>query len=253
MSDGLNGRVALVIGGAHGMGLASCKALAAKGAAVVIADRDIEAAEEAAETLRREGGKSLARRVDATSLPELKSVVEAVGAEYGKLNILFSNVGTRCGDGFDVTEEEFQTAFDINLKSHYFLTTYALPFMRPCAPHASIIYMASAGALRYSGRSPLYSISKASLVMMTRAFARQLGPEGVRVNALCPGGVETAFSQRGMDDDAYRAKSQEYAQQIPLRRIGKPEDISGVVAFLASDEAAYMTGLALPIDGGALA
>ena len=245
-------RVALVIGGAAGMGLASSRALAADGATVVIADRDFEAAESAASDIRTSGGQAVAHRVDAGSLDALAALFDFVGTRYGRLNVLFSNVGITGPDGFDVTEAQFDEAFNINLKSHFFATKFAVPLMRPCASRASIIYMSSAGALRAAGRSPLYNLSKASILMMMRTFARNLGPEGIRVNALCPGHVETDFPRRwlGLDEDEYQARIRKRGETIPLRRVGQPEDVANVVAFLASDKSSYLTGLSIPIDGG---
>jgi NAD(P)-dependent dehydrogenase (short-subunit alcohol dehydrogenase family) len=250
----LQDRIALVIGGAAGIGLASAKALAARGAMVILTDRDGAGAEQGAEAIRALGGQAVARQVDGSSLSELRSLFDWVGKTYGGLNVLFSNVGTRGPDGFDVTEEQFDQTFAINLKSHYFATNYALSLMLPCAPHASIIYTASAGALKLGGRVPLYSISKSAMLMMTRAFARELGPAGIRVNALCPGAIETGFPRwAGLDDEQYRLMIERIGHNTPLGRIGQPDDVAGVVAFLASDQSMYVTGLALPIDGGELA
>jgi NAD(P)-dependent dehydrogenase (short-subunit alcohol dehydrogenase family) len=250
----LRNRVALVIGGAAGIGLASARALAAKGATVVIADRDGDAAQRGADAVRASGGEAVAYAVDASSMSQLRALLDFVGKTYGRLNVLFSNAGSRGADGFDVSEAEFDEAFAINVKSHFFATTYALPLLLPCAPHASVIYTASAGALKLGGRSPLYSISKSSILMMARAFARELGPARIRVNALCPGAIETGFPRWSTLDEAdYKATVERIGRGLPLGRIGQPEDVAGVVAFLASDQSMFVTGLAIPIDGGELA
>lgn len=235
------------------MGLASSLALAAEGAEIVIADLDGEAAEQAADEVRTAGGRACAYQVDASSLPQLRALFDFVDKAYGKLNVLFSNVGSRGPNGFDVTEEQFDSVLNINLKIHFFSTNYAVPLMRRCAPQASIIYMSSGAGLRFFGRSPLYSISKASMLMMSRSFARHLGPEGIRVNALCPGPVETAFPSQGVDPAEHAALVAKWSKDIPLGRIAQPEDIAGVVAFLASDQSMYLTGLSIPVDGGILA
>lgn len=248
----LGGRVALIIGGAAGIGLASSRALAERGATVVIADLDFEAAERAAINITVAGGDASAYCVDASSLDQLRAMFEWIDTKYQKLNVLFSNVGISAANGFDITEEQFDLAFDVNVKSHFFATNYATPLMRRGAPQASIIYMSSGGGLRPFGRSPLYSISKAAILMMTRTFARHLGPDGIRANALCPGPVETAFASRG-DDAAYRLAVERWSKDIPLGRVAQPEDVSNVVAFLASDQSMYLTGLAIPVDGGFLA
>ena len=218
-------RIALVIGGGAGMGLASARALAAAGHIVVIADRDGEAAKRAAEEVT-----------------------------YARLNVLFSNIGVRGPLGLDMTEEQFDEVMDINVKSHFFATHYAVPLMKLCAPHASIIYMASAGSLKAGGRAPLYNISKAAIPMMARALARELGPAGIRVNALCPGAVETSFPRWStFTPEGRQAMLDSAGKRAPLGRIGQPEDVAGVVEFLASDQSMFVTGVSIPIDGGALA
>lgn len=252
MSD-MDNRIALVIGGASGMGLASARALAAQGAEVIIADLDGAAAERAAQQLVASGGKARACQVDASSLPHVRALIDFVDQHYGRLNVLFSNVGSRGPNGFDVTEEQFDDVLNINLKTHFFATNYAAPLLRRCAPHASVIYMASGAGLRFFGRSPLYAISKAGLLMMMRSFARHLGPDGIRVNALCPGPVETAFPGQGMEAGAYQALKAKWSKDIPLGRIAQADDIANVVAFLASDQSMYLSGLSIPVDGGFLA
>jgi len=247
----LEGRVALVTGGAGGMGLASSCALAAEGAAVIVADRDGGAAEQTVKLIKTSGGKAEAYQIDFGSRTELRALFDYVQKTYGRLNVLFSNVGVTGPKSFDVTDEQFDDALNINLKSHFFATNYAVPLLRSCAPRASVIYMSSGAALR-TDAPPLYSISKASLVMMARLFARHLGPEGIRVNALCPGPIRTNFSREwlGVSDTEYDSLLEQESLKVPLRRIGTPEDIAGVVVFFASDESSYLTGLALPVDGG---
>jgi NAD(P)-dependent dehydrogenase (short-subunit alcohol dehydrogenase family) len=248
----LQDRVALVIGGAGGMGLASSRALAANGAQVVIADRDGDAAEQAATAIREDGGQATSFQVDVSSTAQLRAAFDFVATTHGKLNILFSNAGMTGPNRYDVTEEQFDEVFNVNLKSHWFATNYAAPLMRPCAPHASIIYMSSGAGLRAGGRSPLYSVSKAAILMLARSFARELGPDGIRVNALAPGHVRTDFPRKwlGIGDADYQALVEARNQGIPLRRIAEPEDVAGVVLFLASDLSSYLTGLAIPVDGG---
>jgi len=251
----LDGRVAVVIGSADGIGLASARALAARKAIVVLADIDGAAATSAASSIEQEGGKAMAYAVDASVVSELEALFAFISEQYGKLNILFSSVGSSGPDGIEVTEASFDRLISLNLKSHFFATQFALPLLRRSAPHASVILMSSTAALRANRRSPLYSISKAAVVMMARSLAKTLGHEGVRVNAVCPGHVATAFPQRwlGLDDDAYGTMMERSAADIPLGRVGRPEDVAETVAFLASDQSSYLTGLAIPIDGGSTA
>jgi NAD(P)-dependent dehydrogenase (short-subunit alcohol dehydrogenase family) len=245
-------RISLVIGGAGGMGLAASKALADKGATVVVADLDAHAAKRAAQQIADAGGDARSYQVDVASTAALRDLFGYIETTWGRLNVLFNNVGSRCASGFDVGEDDFDAAMAINVKSHFFALNLAAPLLRRGAPHASAVVMASGAALKYFGRSPLYSISKAAAVMTAKAFAQHLGPDGVRVNVLCPGAVDTAFPLQGVDPGAHDAVIERLSQQIPLRRIAKPEDVGNLVVFLASDEASYLTGLTIPVDGGLL-
>lgn len=249
----LKGQIALVVGGAGGIGRATSLQFAAEGASVVVADRDHESAETLCAEIAHAGGQAIAQRVDFTSLTDLETLMSRVEAQFGHLNVLFSNVGSRCASGFNITAKDFDDAIALNLKNHFFLTNLAVPLLRKGASRASVIYMASGAGLRYFGRSPLYSISKAGLLMMMRTFSRELAVDGIRVNAVCPGPIETGFPLAGVDEAEKARIIERMAGEIPLGRIGQPQDVASVVAFLASDSAAYLSGLAIPVDGGALA
>lgn len=245
-----DGQSALIIGGAAGIGRATARALASAGMEVLIADRDEAGARDLAMAIASEGGRASAFGVDASSRAEMEGLFDHVGKEIGGLNLLFSNVGIRGASGFGVTDEQFEEAFNLNLKCHFIATNLAVPLLRRRSPQASIVYMASGAGLRFFGRSPLYAMSKAALLMMTRAFARELGPQGIRVNALCPGPVDTDFPAQGVDAEQFRATVEQWERQIPLGRIAQPEDVADVVAWLGSDRSRYLTGLAIPVDGG---
>jgi NAD(P)-dependent dehydrogenase (short-subunit alcohol dehydrogenase family) len=249
MSD-LKGRVALVTGGGSGMGLASCQAFADHGATVIVADRDGQAADHAAAEIVASGGEAIGYHVDVSSVAELRAMFDFIGQRFGRLNVLFSNAGVKGPMGLDVTEEEFDEVLNLNLKSHLFATNMAVPLMRPCATEASIIYMSSAGGLRVSGRRPLYSISKAAVITLMRSVAKTLGPDKIRANAICPGHIDTPFARIGFDEQGYEAALENSNRTVPMGRIGKPADIASVALFLASDQSAYISGVAMPVDGG---
>lgn len=250
MTNELTGRTALVIGGAAGMGLASAHLFAAQGALVIVADRDAAAAERAAAAVRTRGGSAVSYGVDASLPSELEKLFNFTSQHYGSLNVLFTVVGLRGPEGFDVTEKDFDDVLAVNVKHHFFATLLAQPLMKLCAPHASIIFMGSAAAFRYTGGSPLYAISKAALLMMTTVFARHLGPLGIRVNALCPGPIDTAFSTQGVEPELRQRIVERWTNEIPLRRIAVAEDVANAALFFASDRSMYITGTALPVDGG---
>lgn len=246
------GQVALVIGGASGMGQAAARILASRGAQVIIADRDEAAARREAKSLVDQGLAVASRALDARSPTERAALFEFVKTNYGGLNVLFNTVGTRGPAGLETGEALYDETFDLNVKLHYFTVVEALPLLRERAPMASVILMSSGGGLRYAGRSPLYAITKAAVVMMARTMAQDLGPSGIRVNAICPGAVDTPFAG-GESDPQKRAEGlATFAQRIPLRRVASADDVGQVVAFLASDAGAYLTGLTLPVDGGSL-
>ena len=228
--------------------------MAAAGHIVIIGDRDADAAKRAADELTAAGGEAVPYEIDGSSVAQLKALFLFIEKKYARLNLLFSNIGIRGPLGLDMTEEQFDEVFDINVKSHFFATHYAVPLLKLCAPNASIIYMASAGSFKAGGASPLYSISKAAIPMMARSFARELGSSGIRVNALCPGAVESGFPRwAALTGEARKAMLESVGDRVPLGRIGQPEDVAGVVAFLASDQSMYLTGVSIPIDGGVLA
>ncbi len=251
----LEGKIALVSGGASGMGLASARALAQEGASVVISDRDGAAAERAAAAIRESGGSAKPFKADVSSLAELRAMIDFVRDTHGRLNVFFSNAGIGGARGFDVSEEAFDEAFDVNLKSHFFATSYALPLLKTAAPKASVIFTSSVRGLRASGDTPLYCMSKAAIVMMARCMALQFAESGVRVNTICPGAVDTDFPRNwmGLSEEQHQAMRKNSVAKIPLKRIGQPEDVASLVCFLASDQSSFLTGTAIPIDGGGTA
>ncbi|MEQ3549635.1 SDR family oxidoreductase [Pseudonocardia nematodicida] len=254
----LDDTVALVTGGASGMGLASATRFAEEGAAVVVADLDAAAADRAAAGIVAGGGEAKAVQVDVGSVASLRAMVEVVAAQYGRLNVLFNHAGIPGPPGLDLTEEEFDRTVDINLKSQFFGTQLALPLLRAAAPRASIIYTSSVSGLMAAPSSPIYGMTKGGTQILMRSVAKQLGPEGIRANAICPGPTNTPMLRTFVDPDrAGMAEGDDYDQQvaaraarIPLRRAAEPEDTAEVALFLASDESRYVTGTWIPVDGG---
>jgi NAD(P)-dependent dehydrogenase (short-subunit alcohol dehydrogenase family) len=267
MTGKLEGRVAVITAGASGMGLASARLFAREGAAVVVADLDGAAAEAAAKTITAEdggngvsGGSAYPFEVDVSSVEQLRSLFTFVSERFGKLNVLFNHAGIPGPKGLNITEEEFDRTVGVNLKSQFFATQLALPLLEKGAPQASIIYTSSTSGLVASPTSPIYGMTKGGTLILMRSVAKQVGPLGIRANAICPGPTDTPMLRVFTDPNRSGLSEEDYAQQldarakaIPLRRAGAPEDIANAALFLASDDSAFVTGVTVPVDGGMLA
>jgi NAD(P)-dependent dehydrogenase (short-subunit alcohol dehydrogenase family) len=243
----LAGKIALITGAAGGIGGAAVARFLAEGAAVAALDREPLPAE-----TWPQGAEVLALAADVTRDVEVAAAVEAAVARLGRLDVLFNVVGIsgrRFGDGpVDAcTEEGWETVFATNLKSVYLCCRHALPHM---GRGASIINLASVLGLV---ADPLfathaYAASKGGVIALTRAMAVTYAARGIRVNALCPGLIETPMSRRAQSDPAILARLPEL--QPLTGAFGRPEDVAAAALFLASDDAAFITGAVLPIDGG---
>lgn len=256
MSSRLQGRVAAVIGGGSGMGRAICHRLAAEGAKVYVADLNGDSATTVAKEVEEQGGVAVPQQVDATSVAALRALYARIEAEDGVLHIMHNQVGMPGAAGLDISEEEFQRNIDVNVKSVFFSATLAFDLLKKAGKKGSVTMTASTSALVGSPFSPIYSMTKASLVGFTRALALAGAPDGIRVNCICPGTVETPMlasffgRERGADVTALAA---DFVAGIPLGRAAQPAEIASVVAFLASDDASFVTGVTIPVDGGLVA
>jgi len=260
MSGKLQGRVAVITAGASGMGLASAKLFAREGAKVVVADLDGAAAERAAAEIQAAGGTARAFQVDVSNVARLRELFAFVEKEFGALNVLFNHAGIPGPPGLDITEEQFDRTVGINLKSQFFATQLARPLLERSAPKASIIYTASTSGLVGAPTSPIYGMTKGGTLILMRSVAKQLGPKGIRANAICPGPTDTPMLRVFTDPKREGLSAEDYAQQltaraknIPLGRAGTPDDIASVALFLACDDSAFVTGVTVPVDGGLLA
>lgn len=240
----LNGKVAVVTGGNSGIGYATAQKFKAQGATVVITGRSAERVAEAAQKL---GVKGIV--ADVSSLVAIDRLVEQVKNEHGQVDVLFVNAGIFAPAPVgQISEEMFDQQMGINFKGAVFTVEKFLPILKD---GASIINLSSVNAYSGMTNTAVYAASKAALNSYTRTAATELAPRKIRVNAVNPGPVATPiFDKTGMPEEQLNNFAQAMQNRIPLKRFGQPEDIANLVAFLASDDASFITGAEYNIDGG---
>ena len=240
-------RVAIITGSGSGLGRVLAHRFGAEGAAVVVADVVGQRAITVANEISEAGGKSLARTTDITNTADVEAMVETARETFGSVEILVNNAAKATDTGFlDVSEEAWDEDVATALKGSFLCSQAVLPEMTENRSGV-IINISSVNALAYFGNEA-YSAAKAGILSLTRSLAVRYGPLGVRVNAIAPGTLKTpAWEQRQQKDpDIF----ERVAKWYPLGRIGDPEDVAGAALFLASDEAAWISGAVLPVDGG---
>ncbi|MEO1052729.1 MAG: SDR family oxidoreductase [Bacteroidota bacterium] len=240
----LNGKVAVVTGGNSGIGYASAQKLKEEGASVIITGRSESKVAEAANTL---GVKGIV--ADVSSLSAIDSLVDQVKNEFGHVDILFVNAGIfQPAPVGQISEEMFDHQIGINFKGAVFTVEKFLPILND---GASIINLSSINAYTGMPNTAVYAASKAALNSYTRTAATELAPRKIRVNAVNPGPVYTPiFGKTGMPEEQLNGFAEAMQNRVPLKRFGQPEDIANLVAFLASDDASFITGSEYNIDGG---
>jgi dehydrogenase/reductase SDR family member 4 len=251
-SISLAGKVAVVTGGGRGIGKAIARRLAEAGAGVVIASRKMENLEATAAEFAPLPGKVVPVACHVGRLDQLEALVRETESQLGPIDILVNNSATNIGQGpaLDVTDEMLDKMVEVNVKSALRLVRLTVPRMIERGRGGSVINIASISGLQPQPGGLLYSFTKAGLIMMTRCWAREFGPHGVRVNAIAPGLIQTDFSAYFWQDERHRA---EVESTQPIRRIGQPDEIGYAALYLASDEASFVTGQVLVLDGGATA
>ena len=243
-------RVALITGAAHGIGRATARRLAGEGAAVVIADIDTEAADSTARHLTASGAAAAAFSCDVGEPGSVAAAVDGAVRRFGRLDVLVNNVGVATDTPFeDVDDDEWQRQVDPTLNGAVRSIRSALPHLL-AAPSGAVVTVGSVNGLAGFGNEA-YSAAKAGLVSLTQNLALRYGRRGVRFNLVAPGTVRTRIWNRRIATDP--EVLDRMADHYPLGRIGEPDDIAAAVAFLASDDAAWITGTVLRVDGGVLA
>jgi NAD(P)-dependent dehydrogenase (short-subunit alcohol dehydrogenase family) len=250
----LNGKRALITGGASGIGRATALLFARQGAAVSIVDLDAEGGEAAARELLGAGGRAVYIPADLTKAVDCQRAVQRTVDGFGRIDILVNSVGIiRRATVLETTEKDWDRIMAVNVKSIYLLSKYAIPVLERSGG-GSIINIASGWGLVGGPKAVAYCASKGAVVQMTRAMAIDHGGQNIRVNCICPGDTDTPMlryeaSQLGAEEESFLAE----AAYRPLGRIGRPEEIAQAALYLASEASSYVTGTTLVVDGGGLA
>jgi NAD(P)-dependent dehydrogenase (short-subunit alcohol dehydrogenase family) len=256
MGRRLEGRIAVVIGGGSGMGRAIAHRFASEGAYVHVADLNADAAKAVAAEIHEAGGTAQDEHLDAVDVGALRAFYRRIDEQHGVLHVLHHQVGMPGPAGIDISEDDWARNIDVNVKSAFYATTLGMDLLKRAEKKGSVTMVASTSALVGSPFSPLYSLTKGALVAYARALALAGAPDGVRVNVICPGPVDTPMLPQffGRDPGAdIQDLMHNFIALIPLGRAAQPAEIAGVVAFLASDDAGFVTGVTIPVDGGQVA
>jgi NAD(P)-dependent dehydrogenase (short-subunit alcohol dehydrogenase family) len=248
MTNPFTGKVALITGGTSGIGRATAIAFAEQGANVVVAGRREAEGAESVALIEKAGGKGLFVRTDVTIESEIASSVARTLEHFGRLDFAFNNagIGGEAGAGIANTGEVFDRMMNINVRGVFFGMKYQIPAMLQSGGGA-IVNNASVLGLRPRAGSPIYSASKAAVIAMSKSVALEFAPKGIRVNSVCAAIIETDMTARMRSDEQMRG----YLMDAhPVGRFGRSDEVAAAVLYLCSPEAAFITGAALPIDGG---
>jgi NAD(P)-dependent dehydrogenase (short-subunit alcohol dehydrogenase family) len=245
----LDGKVAIVTGASRGIGEAIARSFAAHGAKVVITARKLESVESVAASIRAEGGEALALAAHAGKADQVQALVDQTVAQFGKVDVLVNNAATNphFGPMLTVDAGAWKKTFEVNLEGYFEAARAVANHLLARNAKGSIVNVASMVALAGAPLQGVYAMTKAAVVSMTKTLATELGPSGIRVNAIAPGLVETRFAQALITNDDIVKR---VVDRTPLGRYAEPSEIAPAALFLASDAASFVTGHTLVVDGG---
>ena len=248
----LDGQVAIVTGGAQGIGGAASRRLAEEGARVLITDIDMNAAGANVDAIRKAGNTAESFRADVGSHDDIRAMVEKASALWGRLDILINNAYSPAhadsnGSALEVSEEAWDAGMSVLVKSIFLGVKYAVPEMRKLGA-GSIVNISSVHGMLVAPGKLIYEAGKAAVIGATRQMATDFGPMGIRVNVICPGHIVTERLQANWNENPSGLRF--FEDQYPLRKVGQPVDIANAIVFLCSDEASFITGHTLTVDGG---
>jgi len=249
MTERLAGKVALVTGASRGIGEAIARGLARAGARVALSARKPDALEAVADAIRAEGGEALPIPSHAGKAEDNAALVARVLDAFGQIDVLVNNAGTNpwFGSSLEIEWGAWEKTFDVNLRGPFRLSQHVARHLMDRKAPGSVINVSSVAGLLGTPNQVAYGATKAALLSMTKTLAAELGPSGIRVNAIAPGLVETRLATALLDDEATHG---EIVERTVLKRHAQPEEIAGAAVFLASDEASYLSGATLVVDGG---
>ncbi|MFJ1339970.1 SDR family oxidoreductase [Pseudomonas caricapapayae] len=247
----LDGKIAFVSGASRGIGEAIAHLLAQQGAHVIVSSRKLEGCQQVADAIVAAGGKATAIACHIGEMEQIGAAFAAIREQFGRLDILVNNAATNpqfC-NVLDTDLGAFQKTVDVNIRGYFFMSVEAGKLMRENGGGGSIINVASINGVSPGVFQGIYSVTKAAVINMTKVFAKECAPFGIRCNALLPGLTDTKFASALVKNDAILNTA---LQQIPLKRVADPKEMAGAVLYLASDASSYTTGVALNVDGGYL-